>query len=70
MRGLNRLGDEESHPEHDFRGRRDLAQGCLIEKRRQGQGRHVARTFVRLRDNKRIAGDASPSGFQEAQRQQ
>lgn len=67
--GLNQLGDEESHLEHDFRGRCDPAQGRLIEKRRQGQGRHAARTFVRLRDNKQIAGDASRSGFQEAQRQ-
>lgn len=66
-RGLNQLGDEESHLEHDFRGRCDPAQGRLIEKRRQGQGRHTSRTFVRLRDNKQIAGDASRSGFQEAQ---
>lgn len=70
VRGLNQLGDEESHPERDFRGRRDPAQGRLIEKRRQGQGRHAARTFVRLGDNKQTAGDASRSGFQEAQRQQ
>lgn len=68
-RGLNQLGDEESHLEHDFQGRCDPAQGSLIEKRRQGQGRHAAGTFVRLRDNKQIAGDASRSGFQEAQRQ-